>query len=232
MTPHHRFHVRARMRSHVVDVAAELSAPWTVLFGPSGVGKSTVLRGLCGLLGPAAHVAFTRGAEDMGVKPTHQRDLSYAPQHVSLFPHLSVARNISFGREACGEPLTHGTLVEEATTLFRVHALSARRPSELSGGEAKRVALARAFAVPECRLLLLDEPFAGMDRKLRDELLPEMMAWCAAHELPVLSVTHDVEEALLLGADVIRVEDGKVVAQGPARDVLSDEQRRMVQVLS
>jgi molybdate transport system ATP-binding protein len=80
--------------------------------------------------------------------------------------------------------------------------------------------------------MLLDEPFTGLDRKLRDDLLPAMQAWLAVRKIPVLSVTHDVDEALLLGADVIRIEDGRVLAQGPAAEVLATERERLLQTLS
>ena len=106
------------------------------------------------------------------------------------------------------------------------------RPTELSGGERRRVALARAFAVPNARLMLLDEPFTGLDRALRDELIPKMQAWLAVRNIPVLSVTHDVDEALLLNADVIRLEDGRVQAQGPAREVLAQERERQLAALA
>jgi ABC-type sulfate/molybdate transport systems ATPase subunit len=104
-------------------------------------------------------------------------------------------------------------------------------PAQLSGGERRRVALARAFAVPNARLVLLDEPFTGLDRRLRDDLLPRMQAWLAIRGIPVLSVTHDVDEALLLDADVIRLENGRVLTQGSAREVLAGERDRLLEAL-
>jgi molybdate transport system ATP-binding protein len=119
-------------------------------------------------------------------------------------------------------------------TLFRLRGLAERRPRELSGGERQRVSVARAvvsattYGGSERALLLLDEPFAGLDLKLRDELLIELRAWVARWKIPVLSVTHDVGEAFQLEAEVIRIADGRIVRQGPVADVLSEERRRLI----
>ena len=105
-------------------------------------------------------------------------------------------------------------------------------PRDLSGGERQRVNLARAFAVPQPKLLLLDEPFTGLDRNLRDLLLPRMQQRALELRIPVLSVTHDVEEALLLNAEVIRLQQGAVIDQGPATRVLDEECTAMLNTLS
>jgi molybdate transport system ATP-binding protein len=110
-------------------------------------------------------------------------------------------------------------------------------PRELSGGESQRVSVARAvvaaatFRGPGPALLLLDEPFSGLDLRLRDELLLELHAWLARRKIPVLSVTHDVGEAFQLGAEIIKIAGGKVVAQGPVGDVLAEERRRLMEQL-
>jgi molybdate transport system ATP-binding protein len=122
-------------------------------------------------------------------------------------------------------------MVDEAMEMFGLEALAGQMPRELSGGERQRVSLARAFAVPAAKLMLLDEPFAGVDRGTRDGLLGRMRSLMEERGVPVVSVTHDVEEALLLGAEVVRLEDGKVVAQGPAAEVLAAERERMLSVL-
>jgi molybdate transport system ATP-binding protein len=158
--------------------------------------------------------------------------LAYAPQHAALFPHLTAEGNIRFPSEVSLSQPKDTAMVDQVMDLFHLQSLSNRMPAQLSGGERRRVALARAFAVPNTRLMLLDEPFTGLDRALRDELLPRMQAWLAARKIPVLSVTHDVDEALLLNADVIRLEEGRVIAQGPAREVLAAERNRMLQTLT
>jgi molybdate transport system ATP-binding protein len=247
--PHHELALDAKLGALHLDASVRLRAPWTVIFGSSGSGKSSILRAACGLI-PEVKVDFSRLAstppilctEDLpdaaaliwhhvSHRPTHLRALAYAPQHAALFPHLSAGDNVRFPAQvSCPSP-QNAALVEEVFGLFELHSLANRMPSQLSGGERRRVALARAFAVPNARLILLDEPFTGLDRRLRDELLPKMQAWLVARKLPVLSVTHDMDEALLLNADVIRLEGGRVLAQGPAREVLAAERDRLLQTL-
>ncbi|MDE1154166.1 MAG: ATP-binding cassette domain-containing protein [Acidobacteriaceae bacterium] len=224
---HHSIRVRADLSDLSLDVTLELRSPWTVLFGPSGSGKSSLLRALGGLM-PKAAVRFQRGTTELSALPPQRRALSYAPQSPSLFPHMSVMQNVRFSMEAHGNPPRKSTLADDAASIFRLHALRDRRPQELSGGEQKRVSLARAYAQPGAALLLLDEPFAGFDRGLRNELLPELLSGLSKRQLPVLSVTHDVDEAVLLNADVVRIESGKVIAQGPALEVLALEREQML----
>ena len=163
--------------------------------------------------------------------PTHRRNLAYAPQGAILFPHLSVRENIAFASTARNLP-ANTQLIDTAINLFDLAPLANRLPRDLSGGERQRVNLARAFAVPSAHLLLLDEPFTGIDRALRDTLLPRMQQHAAQLGLPVLSVTHDVEEALLLNAEVIRLDNGRIIAQGPASDVLAAERTHILATLA
>jgi len=251
--PHHKLSVEATLGPLHLRARFELRAPWTVIFGPSGSGKSSLLQAACGLI-PEAKVDFYRRTspapsikpEDLkpgalignfivwnplGSQPTYRRALAYAPQHAALFPHLSTGDNVRFPSQVSSQSTQNPTLVDEAIELFQLHNLIHRKPAQLSGGERRRVALARAFAVPNCRLMLLDEPFTGLDRKLRGELLPKMQAWLSARNIPVLSVTHDVDEALMLNAQVIHLEDGCVTAQGPPREILAQERDRLLETL-
>jgi len=250
LLPHHKLSVEATFGPLRLNAHLGLRAPWTVIFGPSGSGKSSLLQAACGII-PEAKVDFSRrtsGTESfrtedlpqltvstwqpLNPRPPHLRSLAYAPQHAALFPHLSAGDNIRFPSQVCEVPPQDLALVDDVLELFKLHSLANRMPAQLSGGERRRVALARAFAVPNCKLMLLDEPFTGFDRALRDELLPKMQAWLSERKIPVLSVTHDVDEALLLNAEVIRLEDGRVTAQGPAREVLAQERERQLVALA
>lgn len=235
---HHELSVQAQLGALHLEALVDFTAPWTVLFGPSGSGKSSLLRAMAGLpLGDShTRVAFERHNPDgtwtcVSDRPSHRRDLAYAPQHASLFPHLTVSGNIGFPYQACSGPPKDASMIDDALTLFSLHSLADRLPRDLSGGERQRVNLARAFATPAACLILLDEPFAGLDREFRNELLPRMQASLRERKIPAISVTHDVDEALLLQAQVIRLDAGHLVAQGPAGEVLADERERVLQAL-
>ena len=232
---HHRLSVDHRVASLHLHADLNLSTQWTILFGPSGSGKSSLLRAVCGLLSRHG-IRLTRRegneAEDLTLQdettfvPPHLRAIRWAPQTDSLFPHLSVRQNILFGTTAIDSTVNNETL-NEIITLFQLEPLLNRLPRDLSGGERRRVALARAFAAPDCQLMLLDEPFSGIDRTLRDELLPQMRAWLRDRGIPALSVTHDVEEALQLQAEVVLIRDGKIEDWGYASKVLGAERDRL-----
>jgi molybdate transport system ATP-binding protein len=234
--PHHFLRVDAKLGPLHVSAKMMLSAPWTILFGPSGSGKSSILRAACGLI-PSADVHFTQTLRARQNElqsrhqriPTHRRNLAYAPQGAVLFPHLTVHQNVAFATDIRHQQ--HSATTDVALDLFQLTPLAHRLPRDLSGGERQRVNLARAFAVPAPHLILLDEPFTGVDRSLRDILLPRMQQHAAQQCIPVLSVTHDIEEALILRAEVIRLEKGVILDQGPASQVLAEERTRMLQIL-
>jgi len=207
------------MRHHVgalsLDVRFVLTKPWNVLFGPSGSGKTTILRGIAGLV------------QAKGLITPRGRRTPLAPQSASLFPHWNVADNLTMG----GGQRGHGDS-REILKLFRLDDLKDKLPNALSGGEAQRVNLARATMWAENGgILLLDEPFNGIDVALRDEIIHDMRAWLAKRNVCVLSVTHDVAEAFQLGAEVIKIADGKVIAQGPVEAVLAEERERLLKQL-
>ena len=229
---HHHLRLTKTLGALTLDIDAAFTAPWSILFGPSGSGKSTVLRALCGLL-PNAHATVFRDTDNTETnltnEPPHLRSIAYAPQQPALFPHLTVRDNVAFS-SSLHQP-ANPQLAEDALALFELHPIAHRTPARLSGGERQRVNLARAFARPSTRLMLLDEPFTGLDIKLRDQLIPRMQQFLAARSVPCISVTHDVDEALLLDAEVFRIDAGRILASGQARTILADERTRLLNAL-
>lgn len=230
MPDHHTLSVHKQVGALTLATDLALHADWTLLFGPSGSGKSSLLRAAAGLLGRTG-IRLTRGSttlqDDTHFTPPHLRAIRWAPQQPSLFPHLTVRENLTFAPGP--QDPTH---LDDLISLFHLAPLLARRPAGLSGGEQQRVNLARAVAAPNCKLLLLDEPFTGLDRALRDKLLPQLRSHLHSCGVPVLSVTHDVDEAFQLQAWVVRLRDGKIDHQGPAAVVLASERDRQIAALS
>lgn len=205
----------------------ELELGWAVapgqimtLFGPSGAGKSTALRALAGLLTPTAghieiggEIVFDSARQRW--LPPHLRRVGYLPQQLGLFPHLTIAQNVAFGLPRADAALR----VRELLELLQIGELASRYPQQVSVGQQQRAALARALA-PRPALLLLDEPFSALDAELRRELRRELRAVRDREQLPMLLVTHDVEDALALSDMVLVLDHGRIVAQGPPVEVL------------
>ena len=224
---HHFLKLRTTLGALSFDIDLDLTRNWTVIFGPSGSGKSTILRAIAGLL-PNTHANLIRQNDDrsefdISNTPPRERRIAYAPQQPSLFPHLTVANNVAFAQRASRNASPSQENLNAAIKLFRLEDLLHRYPRNLSGGQQQLVNLARAFCVPNPQLMLLDEPFAGIDRPLRDAILPELRESLRLSGIPVVSVTHDVEEAFLLKAEVFRIETGRIHAQGYVSKVLADE---------
>jgi molybdate transport system ATP-binding protein len=231
--------MKHRVGTVSLDISFVLTQPWTVLFGPSGSGKTTVLRAIAGFVRPDAGV-IVRGRSVLvdrasGVfVPAHLRPVRSAGQAARLFPNMTVRSNAAYGLGWSTKPDDASKVVEEAMRLFRLQDLFDRKPHELSGGEKQRVSVARAvisavtFDGPGTALLLLDEPFSGLDYEMRDELADGLREYLVRWKIPVLSVTHDIGEAFQLDAEVIRIAEGRVVQQGPVSDALKDERRRLM----
>ena len=203
----------------------------TVLFGASGSGKTSLLRCVAGLERPsqARIIVGTEVWQDdaQGVfLPVHRRALGYVFQEASLFDHLDVRGNLDYGlrrataRGGPGAPRAYGHDLEEAVGLLGIAHLLRRRPGELSGGERQRVAIARALA-SRPRLLLLDEPLSAIDAARRDEILPWLERLRDELRLPMLYVTHSADELTRLAQSLVVLEQGRVLAQGPVKAVLS-----------
>jgi molybdate transport system ATP-binding protein len=236
--PHLSFSMQHRQGALAFDAAFELTEPWTVLFGPSGSGKTTILRAIAGLMRPAAGRIVLGSASSVLFDsrervcvPAYRRGVRLAAQVTTLFPKMTVRANVAYG-----VPSGSNGIVDEALRRFRLEGFAETMPWKLSGGERQRVAVVRAAAsavtLPRGGLLLLDEPFAGLDLQLRDELLEDLRNWLAKMKVPVLSVTHDVGEAFQLGAEVIKLSDGNVLRQGPVGVVLAEERDRLMEQLS
>jgi molybdate transport system ATP-binding protein len=232
---HHRLILRTTLGALALDIDVDLTRNWTIIFGPSGSGKSTILRALAGLL-PNTHARLIRqdddrNEHDLTHTPPRDRNIAYAPQQPSLFPHLTVADNIAFAQKSSGSSTVSEQNINEAIKLFRLEDLLHRYPKNLSGGERQRVNLARAFCVPNPQLMLLDEPFAGIDRPLRDAILPELRESLRMRSIPVVSVTHDVEEAFRLQAEVVILRDGRIHDYGYVSKVLASERLSILNAL-
>ena len=207
-------------------LAAEFNAhPGQVLtlFGPSGAGKTTILRAIAGLVRPqrgrieiGGRVVFDHGNQVW--VPPHRRKVGFLTQDYHLFPHLSVAGNIGYGLSHLGRA-DRRSRVEELARVFRLEGLEERRPHQISGGQQQRAALARALA-PGPDLLLLDEPFNSLDVELRRSLRSELKETLGKAKIPAIMVTHDIEEAVTVG-DVVQVlEDGCTAATGSPLEIL------------
>lgn len=208
---------RAGSPLFALDVAFEAAPGVSVLFGPSGAGKTTTLRCLAGLLQPESGTIVLGGrvlfdAEKNIDLPPRQRSVGCVFQRPALFPHLTVEENVSYALRNLSRPAKE-RVVRELLELFGIASLAQRLPGEISGGEYQRAALARALA-PGPALLLLDEPLAALDWPTRQQILAELQQWLRRHPVPVLYVTHDPYEAVALGQQVLVIERGRL-RQGP-----------------
>ena len=188
------------------------------LLGPSGCGKTTTLRMVAGFIKPTAGRVII-GAEDVTARPPHARDTGMVFQSYALFPHMTVAENVSFGLEMrkIARP-ERETRIAEALRMVRLDHLAQRLPRELSGGQQQRVALARALVINPA-VFLLDEPLSNLDAKLRGEVRLEIRNLQQRLGLTTLIVTHDQEEALTMADRLVVMDRGRVRQIGTAEDL-------------
>jgi len=198
-------------------------AGFTILFGASGAGKTTVLDCIAGLTDPDdGRIAI--GGEDLYDSEKKRnvaawkRNVGYVHQELALFPHLTAEENIAYGLRKLSAAERNDRSCEMLEA-FRIEHLRYRRPAQISGGERQRVALARAL-VTEPRALLLDEPLSALDRPTKSSLVDDLRKWNQNHRVPILFVTHNGEEVLALGDEVIMLDGGKIVAQGLPHEVM------------
>lgn len=212
-----------RHRFPAIGIAVGFSVPSpgvTVLFGPSGSGKSTVIAAAAGLLRADACRIVLDGEvladTDAGVwLPPERRRAGLVFQEPRLFPHMSIRNNLVFGWRRTGERQIG---FDDVVELLGIRPLLARRPHTLSGGERQRVAIGRAL-LAQPRLLLMDEPLAGLDAARKSEILPYLARLKTVLRLPVLYVTHALDELLQLADQVVLMAAGSVVAAGPVAEI-------------
>ena len=179
------------------------------LLGPSGCGKTTLLRIVAGLLSSDSGAVVLDGV-DISTKPPHHRDVGVVFQSYALFPHLTVAENVAFGLEARGAPKDEiRATVARFLNLIHMEALADRSVRALSGGQQQRVAVARALAVKP-KLMLLDEPFSALDRKLRETMQIELKRLLREVGTTAIFVTHDQDEALMMSDRIAVMNRGRI----------------------
>ncbi len=214
----------------VDDMDLEVSSgSFVSLLGPSGCGKTTSLRLIAGFEQPNAGDVRIGGASVVGVPP-HKRPVNMVFQNYSLFPHFTVAENIGFGlRQLKPRPSkTEITArVGEMLELVRLQGFEKRRTWELSGGQQQRVALARAL-INRPTVLLLDEPLAALDRKLRQDMQIELQTLQRDVGITFVLVTHDQEEALSMSDTIYLMDEGRIIQMGGARDLYDEPINRYV----
>ncbi len=212
----------------VVDVTLQVHpGEFVFLLGPSGSGKTTTLRLIAGFGHPTSGDIELAGKSIADVPP-YRRDIGMVFQRYALFPHLTVVENTAFGLKMRGIPdRERPKRIEETLAMVRLSGLEKRYPHELSGGQQQRVALARALAYRPA-LLLLDEPLANLDRRLRDEMRIELKRIQKEAGTTMLFVTHDQEEALTLGDRIAVMHDGRLEQVGTPTEVYYQPATRFV----
>lgn len=217
--------LRHSFPSFDLDVAFEAPSGVTALFGQSGSGKTTVVNAVAGLLRPDSG-RVSVNAEDLFDRstgcwlPPHRRRIGYVFQEGRLFPHLTVRQNLRYGQWFANR--RHGGAeFGRVLELLGIAPLLPRRPALLSGGEKQRVAIGRAL-LSAPRLLLMDEPLAGLDEDRKSEILPYLERLRDETEIPIVYVSHIVAEIARLATTIVMMKDGRVVRCGTAAEVLGD----------
>jgi len=216
------------------DVSVDVQLPAhgiSVIYGPSGCGKTTLLRCVAGLEPSArgrvqvGHEVWQDDAQNVRL-PTHQRAVGYVFQEASLFEHLDVSGNLAYGLRRSRNHVSD-TVLQQAIDLLGIGHLLKRRSHELSGGERQRVAIARAL-VTQPRLLLLDEPLAALDHARKQEVLPWLEKLRDDLNIPMLYVTHAVDEVARLADTLVVMHEGRIQANGPVAEVLTQAELPVV----
>ncbi|MCU1308523.1 MAG: molybdate transport system ATP-binding protein [Acidobacteriaceae bacterium] len=228
-TRHHQF---------ALDVQFSAASGVTVLFGPSGSGKTTILECIAGLLTPdAGRIALNENGKHAVVfdsqsrvnLPASTRNLGYVFQTLALFPHLTVEENVGYGLSRLPSP-ARKQQVDAILESFHIPHLARQRPDRISGGERQRVALARSL-VTRPRALLLDEPLSALDYETKSKIIADLRAMTRDHRIPVIYVTHALDEVFALGERVVTLENGSIVKQGSPSEILASEREQLIREL-
>lgn len=224
---------KKRFENFSLDVSWSMDNEISVLFGYSGAGKTLTLDAIAGLIEPDEG-SISCGGElffdtSMGVSlPAHKRLVGYVFQRGALFPHMSVRDNIAYAiPRGCGN---RKMAAAELMDSLEIGHLASRLPSEISGGQAQRVAIARAIA-RRPRLLLLDEPYSALDRPVRRQMHRLLLDIRQKHTIPVVMVTHDIDEARALADRMIIYSDGRVIQSGSPMHVMTSPANDDIQML-
>jgi molybdate transport system ATP-binding protein len=213
----------APAQKFVLEAEFRAAPGFTILFGPSGAGKTTVLDCVAGLVEPdegriAVGDRVLFNAAQRTNLPVARRRVGYVFQSLALFPHLTVEKNVQYGLGHL-PPAERWARASAILQAFHIGHLAQRYPREISGGESQRTALARTL-VTDPAVLLLDEPLAALDAATKATIIDDLRQWNQAHRIPILYVTHSREEVFALGERVIVLDGGRIVVQGTPHEVI------------
>ena len=209
-----RVDVQQKLGDFQIDAKFESAGGLTVLFGPSGAGKTSIINMIAGLRQPSAgliainNVAVFDSQKSINVGASKRR-IGYVFQDARLFPHLNVKQNLNYGRWFSSHEA--GLDQDRIIALLGIGELMRRMPEKLSGGEKQRVAIGRAlFSNP--KLLLMDEPLASLDQARKDEVIPYIENLRDAFMIPIVYVSHSIDETQRLATETVRIENGRVLS--------------------
>ncbi|MCB5161608.1 molybdenum ABC transporter ATP-binding protein [Marinomonas algarum] len=216
--------VRLSLQRAAFSLAVDVQLPnqgVTALFGASGSGKTTLLRCIAGLDStPEGFIGLNEEVWQNGKRtlPAYKRPIGYVFQEANLFPHLTAQDNLAFAMKRAGpdsEVITYDDVVE----LLNIKGILSQYPHQLSGGERQRVAMARALLI-QPKLLLMDEPLSALDEGLKQDILPYLETLCQRAQIPILYVSHSLDEVIRLADHILVLEQGRVVEQGDTASLL------------
>ena len=218
-------HLQLPLTAFALEMNARLGARITGVFGASGSGKTSLLEVIAGLRRPASGRIVLDGAvlsdaASGAFLAEEQRRIGYVPQDDALFPHLNVRQNLCYSHFADKEGYRPEITYEHVVAVLDIADLTERRVASLSGGERQRVAFGRAVLASP-RLLLLDEPLAGLDAELKERVIPYLLTIRDEFGIPMLYVSHNADEIVALCDDVLLLERGRCVRRGTSADLFA-----------